>query len=213
MRISASSIATWQLCQRRWAFRYLRDREEPTNDSAEAGRLTHKMLEDGGVDESVMFGRYPVGRMAALLRAATPQDVIDREKWFEVDLYGVTFVGFVDWRTARVLGDYKTTSQSRYIKKALRDNPQRLLYVAAHPDVEETLWLYGSWREMKVTEVREPVDRDGDTERFKLKVLTPAEHMLAVPKDTDPLSLPANTAACSLYPPNGCPFYGECFGV
>jgi hypothetical protein len=44
-------------------------------------------------------------------------------------------------------------------------------------------------------------------------VQQPAEELLAIPSDVDPLSLEANTLACGLFPPAGCPFANRCYSI
>lgn len=217
MIVSASRIAKWDACQRRWAFHYLQDHKEPFAAAAQAGVETHKRLETGNIVPGEVWrggGKtYPVGDAAVLLRAATPTGVVSHEEKFTVEIDGVAFTGTADGRGPGLILDYKTTSKRAYVKskKALMDDPQRLLYTQVFQDAETCLWLYLPWADMEVVPRELPVERVRDREKFKLHVLKPAESMCAVPSDTDPLSLPPNKASCGLYPPAGCPHKNVCF--
>lgn len=176
-----------------------------------AGSQVHKLIEDGKQGEPALWNEYDIGIMAQKLHDATPPDVISREETFTETVDGVPFTGVIDFQTPDTVGDYKTTGKRRNIKslKVLTNDPQRLLYVQVKQPAR-TLWLYGVWEDMTVTP-RELVVEKEDRERFKLHVLTPAEEILSVSPDTDPLSLPANLESCRMYPPVGCPYADQCF--
>jgi hypothetical protein len=201
------------MCPRRWAFAYLQGVKEPFALSAAAGSEVHKRLEENNIVPGEMWGKYPVGDGAKLLQEATPPGILAREKKFDLEIDGVPFTGIVDGWGEDFLLDYKSTSRKQYVKtyKVLAEDPQRLLYVQVHEAAKETIWLYLPWADMKVIERRIEVDRVKDKERFKLRVLQPATEILALAEDTDPLSLPANTASCKLFPPAGCMFRDKCF--
>lgn len=222
-RISPSQLEAYHRCNRRWAFEYRAGRREGFSAAAQAGTETHKVLEDQGPWDKTWTSpegkEYDVGAMAALLHAQTPEGVVAREQRFEVELDGVPFVGVTDFYSEDLVGDFKTTSNKRNAKtiggkdesKDLILDPQRLLYTRFVPSARRMIWLYGAWADMSVTKREVPVDVEADKERFKLRVLQPAEVMLATPDSVDPLSLKPNVKACSLFPPKGCPFKDDCF--
>lgn len=222
-RISPSQLEGFHRCNRRWAFEYRAGRREGFNSAAQAGTETHAVLENQGPWDKTWTSpegkEYNVGEMAALLHAQTPDGVVAREHRFEVELDGVPFVGVTDFFTEELVGDFKTTSNKRNAKtiggkdesKDLLIDPQRLLYTRFVPTAKRMIWLYGAWADMSVTKREVPVDVEKDKERFKLRVLQPAETMLNTPYDVDPLSLKPNVKACVLFPPKGCPFKDECF--
>ncbi len=129
------------------------------------------------------------------------------------------FVGVTDFFSEEIVGDYKSTSNKRNAKtvggkdesKDLLLDPQRLLYTRFVPTAKRMIWLYGAWADMSVTKREVPVDIAADKERFKLRVLQPAETMLATPDSVDPLSLKPNVKACTLFPPFGCRHKSKCF--
>jgi hypothetical protein len=221
--LSPTSIESWKTCQRRWAFRYIAKFQEPFALSAGAGTEVHKRLETGNINPDEVWNNYRIGKMAGLLKAATPEGIVAREEKFTLDYEGIIFNGVKDGRGDRLILDYKTTSKPTYVKsfKALVTDPQRLIYVESEPEAETCLWLYGCWSEIDgknpVRRRESVVERGPDRERFKLHVLQPALEMLAVTPDTDPLSLPApkdttsREAPCGKYPPKGCPHKDKCF--
>jgi hypothetical protein len=223
--LSPTSIDSWKTCRRRWAYRYIAKFKEPFAAAAQAGVEVHKRLETGQIDPAETWNNYRVGRMAELLKAATPEGITAREEKFTLDYEGIIFNGVKDGRGPGLILDYKTTSKPTYVKskKALVTDPQRLIYVESEPEAETCLWLYGCWSEIDgknpVRRRESTVERGPDRERFKLHVLQPALEMLAVTPGTDPLSLPmpADTssyeAPCGKYPPKGCPHKDQCFPI
>lgn len=208
--ISASHIEKWNQCKRREAFIYRLGIREPTAKSAQAGTYVHAKLE--GTEAPDEWEGYPIKELADKMRLFEPKDIIQREYEFTTKIDGIDFTGRIDGKTATTVLDYKSTSQKKYVKSlpTLELDGQRLLYVEVNPEAESTFWLYGVWKDLSVHPREVPIDRKLDRERFKLHVLQPAEEILAVPEDVDPLSLPPNEGACKLYPPAGCPFKARC---
>lgn len=209
--ISASHIEKWNQCQRREAFIYRLGIREPTAKSAQAGTYVHAKLE--GAEAPDEWHGYPIKELADKMRLFAPKDIAQREYEFTSTVDGVEFTGRIDGKTTSgVVLDYKTTSQKKYVKSidTLELDAQRLLYVEVNPEAVATLWLYGVWKDLSVHPREVQIDRKLDRERFKLHVLQPAEDILAVPEDVDPLSLPPSEGSCKLYPPAGCPFRDKC---
>jgi hypothetical protein len=212
MKISASRLKSYKACKRRYAWSYLYGEREPFARSAQAGTEVHNLLEKDDFKGDEVWEGYQTGRMAALLKAETPADVVSRERSFDVTLHGVDWTGRIDFTTKSAVGDYKTTSQPKYVKLAetLEDDEQRLLYSEV-TELPDSVWLFGAWRNFKAYPVVIPGNRQRDREKFKLHVLQPAEELSVIPTDVDPLTLEANTLSCGLYPPKGCPFTSRCF--
>jgi len=221
MKISASRIDKYKLCARRYAFNYLKDRREVAGTSAQAGTALHLFMETGELKD-VPSG-YDVPSLAKQMRVWVPdENILGREVVFEKVIAGVEFAGVVDLLTAQTVLDYKTSgSDLRWAKNSnkLKEDVQRLLYMEAFPDTQRALWITGSWKSMTAV-AHERKREEKDKERFKLKVLKPAEEILALAADTDPLSLPlpgeidkktGYCEACSKFPPKGCEFKNECF--
>lgn len=212
MRYSASRIKTYQTCKRRYVFIYHHDKREPAARSAEGGTKTHELLEVDSFRGDETWQGLEIGRMATVLRAATPANVQTREQKLDVDIEGVPFTMRVDFTTADTVGDYKTTSKKSGVRSVeqLIDDPQRLLYTRG-TGLSDSLWIYGVWEDFRTWPVHVAGDSARDRERFHLRVMKPVEEMSLLPADVDPLSVEANVLACSLYPPHGCPFIGSCY--
>ena len=247
--ISASSIELWTMCRRRWAFAYLSNDRDAGGIAAEAGKRVHALLEEAGDSEPAQVEQwvttqldnegderivvYDLSRMARALWAKNPGDkALGFEVEFERVLYGLPFKGIIDRLSAKFILDYKTTGGLlKYAKTPfkLKTDVQRLIYWAAYPDVENALWLTGTFAnsegarkdpdavpyEVRASLLRNETARD--TEAFKLHVLTPAEEIARVRAGTDPMSfpLPDNALAfydspCKKFPPDGCPHYKTC---
>ncbi len=214
--LSPSHVQLWSDCPRKEAFQYRMGLTTPSAKSAQAGNEVHDFIDKGRSDFEYEWEGYAVGKMAKNLVAKTPADITAREEHFHSVIDGVKFHGYVDFQNPLLIGDYKTTSKKKYVKtvEELETNIQRLIYTESFPEVTDNLWLYGIWdTKCSVVPVSMKVDRVKDRERFKLRVLKPAEEILATAKDVDPLSLPLpkDPDTCRLYPPLGCPFKSKCF--
>jgi hypothetical protein len=223
--LSPSSIDKYIDCPRRWAFTYVSKEREPFTLPAQAGVEVHKRLEENDIRPDEIWNGYRVGRMAELLREATPEGITAREEKFLLEYEGITFNGVKDGQGSGIILDYKTTGKATNVKSKndLITNPQRLIYVASEPDAVTCLWLYGIWDQLdEKNPVRRreiPVERARDKELFKLKVLRPATEILTIGADTDPLSLPkpktvgTRESPCDKFRPHGCPHKDKCFPV
>lgn len=219
--ISASHLSLWKRCQRREAFTYRRGRRESAGDAAEAGKLVHAALEawyrGGELAENATWQDYSIGKLAkvmsAHLPAANDNGILGIEKTFETTIDGVTFHGIKDLVTVSTVYDHKTTSKPQYAKtaKQLSTDVQRLIYTESEPEAAFSQWTTGIWSTLTAKAVHERIDRKADRERFKLHVLAPAEELLSVAADVDPLSLPPTLSECKVFPPKGCPFKSDCF--
>lgn len=214
--VSASQINTWNTCNRRWGFQKLAGLSEGFAKAAQAGVEVHKILEAGSIpDKTITWQGYEIGRMARVLWEITPSDVTRREEKFTEIVDGIEFTGAIDFQTNEIIGDFKTTSKHKYVKSAatLADDPQRLIYVQVKPDKIGTTWLYGIWEDFGTEERAFDIDRKRDREKFKLRVLKPAEQIVSVTDGTDPMELEPNADSCQMYPPKGCPFKAQCHGL
>lgn len=224
--ISASSIEKFQHCQRRWAWNYLLDQREASGKAAEAGTRVHALLEasgDAAPEEGHYWEGYAISRMALTLHKHVPttDQLTGHEVLFERELHGLPFKGVIDRLSDQYILDFKTTGSALTWAKTtnkLRTDVQRLIYSAAFPNVENALWITGSWKTFEVVEGALHVDPVADAPKFKLHVLTPAEEIAAVPLDTDPQSLPLPDGAgagntrgpCHKFGAP-CPFISKCF--
>jgi hypothetical protein len=151
--------------------------------------------------------------MSVMLPAANDNGILGVEKEFTATIDGVEFHGIKDLLTTTTVYDHKTTSKPAYAKtaKQLTTDVQRLIYTESEPEAEFSQWTTGIWSSLTAKAVHERIDRKADRERFKLHVLAPAEEMLSVAADVDPLSLPPTLSECKVFPPKGCPFQADCF--
>lgn len=191
----------------------------PPGPSTTAGKMVHKNIEDGGpfdeVWEAEVFYhptekrwkfttnhpgpgwvvhpyKFQIGELAHKLYVQLPDEPGLHEHKFQATIEGVEFKGVVDYLSENYIVDFKTTgSDLKYAKtsRKLLNDVQRLVYSAAFPDRRYSRWLTGGWLEPEIL-VAERQNVVEDRERFKLKVLAPAEQMLCFSKDTDPLALP-----------------------
>lgn len=234
--ISASSIELWNLCRRRWAFRYLAGLETESGQAAEAGKWVHALLEKSKDNEPplvALWNGFDISRMARALHKHNPLDegaVYEGE--FVRTLYGLPFKGFVDRRSPKFILDYKTTGGSLDYAKTpgkLKKDVQRLIYSEAYPEVEAALWVTGTWGNSASAVRRGDVlpfatqtallarDEKRDVDNFLQYVLMPAEAIASVATGTDPFSFPLPTDAlapynspCQKFPPEGCPHFTKC---
>jgi hypothetical protein len=223
IKLSASSLATWaDTCQVRWALDKIAGLKEPFSLAAAAGQEVHARLEHNNIVPGELWKGYPVGDMAAALQAVQPEGVLHHEQKFDVVLDGINFHGVMDMIGPDFVADWKTTSRRENVKSLakLENDIQRLLYAQVAQEATKTVWIYGVWKELKACDswreyspTMRPanIDREKDRERFKLRVLKPAEEILALSDGTDPLSLVKNKKSCGLYPPAGCPHKNRCF--
>jgi len=230
--ISASQIELWKMCKRRWAFRYLQGFESPEGDAAQAGKLVHALLDsDFPPIEVSPWKHYDISRMAHELYKHTPQDDVlwGREVEFERELFGVMFKGIIDRLSDQFVLDWKTISAQLKYARSLKRNVQRLLYSQAYPEIPFAKWVTGTWATSKAAVADDnttafdtkfvllPRDHDRDTEAFKELVLVPAEEILQVDREREPLSfeMPSNyenpyDSPCKKFPPDGCPHFDAC---
>lgn len=226
--VSPSAIEKWTTCPRRYAFNYLQERWESGTKAAEAGTRVHALLEAAKghpVESNVIWEGYDISRLATALSVEAAFQFVGEplgyEVKFEKELEGVPFKGVIDRLYPHVVVDFKTTgSDLKWAKTPtkLKKDVQRLVYSAAYPETTHALWLTGSWRSYEVQPALLEVNHKKDKANFKLKVLKPAEEILALTPGTDPLSLPppegklknGRYEACTKFNVQ-CPFQDECF--
>lgn len=152
-RYSATQVATFRDCRRKWFLGYVSGYRGPQNAYAALGEHIHKVLqaylEDGtlpGGDKVEITVTKPNGQVIAytgddLLQIILPYiaelpapGVARVEGFFELDLGELgTMVGYIDYQVDEdcpVVGDHKTTSDLGWALKPdeLRDDPQATIY-------------------------------------------------------------------------------------
>lgn len=218
--LSASQIATWDDCPRKWAWQSVRKLRGPPGHAAELGSAVHGQIEQFLKFRKPLDLLTPAGQIAATGAHLWPRNVtIEQvERPFKISLGAVPFRGFVDLDLGATIVDHKTTSNFGWAKtpEQLTTDPQAVLY-AAHAieemgDVPITLrWIY--YRTLpphrKPAEVREA--------RVTLSILRPtleriersgAVMELLAARNVDPLSLPPDVRTCEKY--GGCAYRSLC---
>lgn len=220
--LSASQLATYALCKRKWAWRYIEGVQEPPHASAALGGRVHHVLEGwlaSGVapDRSTREGAIA---LAGLKHLPPPGSGVV-EHGFLLHTPKNTYIGYIDWQgifngLITVL-DHKTTSNLVYAKTAvdLLSDIQALIYAlfaCIAWDSEEIwlLWVY-------YTTAREPRSPAPTKVKIRLpQVLEKFPEIEAMGEEigrhvrnkTHPLALPPEASACGAY--GGCPHKARC---
>lgn len=225
---SASQIATYQECPRKWAFQYIDKLPRPQNASAAFGTAVHALLEkylrDGATpDYSTAHGYVAASGLEHLpapntVRApAAPLSIESRFSF--VSPRGHTFTGFRDWVEFTIIptvGDHKTTSDLKWAKseEELADNTQGVIY--AYVTLEETKapavnlkWVYYQTRGPRKSHVvRICMTQPEVSSKFDKIDLLATEISDIVKRKVPSKSLPPNPSACEMY--GGCPYRHIC---
>lgn len=226
VRLSASQIESFWRCPRRWWYERNRPRG-PQHPAAAYGERVHDVLQswhERGIapDLGTAEGRTAV----AGLDKQPPPLKAQAEFKFVFDHGPIRYNGRIDlafgYRARRsvTVADHKTTSDLRYAKSTedLADDAQRIIYAhyaATTYGVAEVTarWIYYQ----RETDRRNPrslvvefsesaaqiADRFADLHVRKSLPIVDA-------RAKHPNDLPRHWDACSLYPPNGCPYREEC---
>lgn len=138
VRLSASQVADWHLCRRRWGIRRL-DGLERSNPKADFGKAVHLAMEKWLRHAEAPDASTRVGLVAARLVPMVPAPRtrgLKAEHEFELRLPWATWAGFIDALHTGVdpieVYDHKTTSNLRWAKSEteLRDDLQACVYAA-----------------------------------------------------------------------------------
>lgn len=223
VHVSASQIATWRLCKRKWAYSRTRPRTE--NKWAMFGSRAHTIAEawltyatppsmdtDEGRCVLAGLGHLPMPGTACV------------EQGFEFEFDGVIYVGRIDFLHAYtpgqlvIVGDHKTTGDFRYAMTTdtLRGDPQWTLYgvwaaVKFRVPAVAGSWIYYRRKPPKAIPVGivEPasvlVDRFVAMHANDGLPIAVATHLGIVPEQfpRDP-----TFRACEAF--GGCPYAAEC---
>jgi hypothetical protein len=219
MHVSASQIATWSKCARKWA--YSRVRPRTSNRHADFGSRAHTHAEDWLREGKPPDASVPEGKciIAGLGYLPMPKTAVV-EHGFRKVFGGVTYVGRIDFIHGYdpgrivVIGDHKTTGNLDYAmtEEQLVEDPQRIVY--AHWGAEEfdvdyvaAQWVYYRRGTPKAQTTVVVGHRDSIAERFEeqhRRVVLPLVAATGVP----PEEIPRNLEHCSAY--GGCPYREEC---
>lgn len=225
--VSPSQISLWRMCRRRWAWKYLAGLPEPQHPSAALGEEVHHLLEDWEKEGKVPEGGARADGIALKMIDHVPTgEGLSVEQKMRFAYGGVMWSGRKDLEyrddATLVVHDHKTTSDLKWAKSAeeLREDPQGIMYAfeafQRHPDDSLRLdWLYGTTgAKTRIRKVSLTVLRD-DVEHAMRTEILPVGQDLALLKENpvDPLTLEPSPAACSKFPPVGCPFVERCTDI
>lgn len=225
VRISPSQEALFEMCERRWYFKYILKLPEPEYARAESGKGMHWLLKEWLSKKeppSVRQGDGKIGNvevgmaLASIPALPVPSPHLIVEQHLQFDFGGVTYHGYADvqWYTKSygVTHDHKSTSSLVYAKteEDLVWDPQRIIY--AYPMGRDVLsrWQY--------VETKDPYQRQlvelYATHKQVVDAMTwlHETHGVRIAKAyTEPEEArPQNPAACGKYGREGCPYKHRC---
>ena len=218
MRLSASQVQTFSDCQRKWAWRYVANVEEPPNAAAELGRAVHAVLEKylngGEIDFTAETGYIAAAGLEHLPKPGTEGLLVEEEFHFEGPS-GHSYLGYKDLEMPGVVYDHKTTSDLKWQKTAedLSKDIQATLYAVdyfrKHPDENdvELRWVYYQTRNTRKSAIT--ILRVNQAEAWdRFQEIEKIAEQISEASTKKPLELPPNTNHCSAY--GGCPHQGRC---
>jgi len=221
---SASQVSTYELCPRKWAWRYIEEVFSEPNASAELGTLVHQNLEkwlaDQVIPESDRAGKIA---RSMLRHLPAPQAVRAEnvERGFQVRLGGHLFVGYTDLfmpgQSPPTVYDHKTTSDFCWAQthEGLLVDVQATLYsywAFIHlKDVQEVQlqWTYGRTRGTPVSMiVSRTVTKKEIEPRLELTMQSAEEMALIKASVKTAMEVPYHAEACEAF--GGCPYRAKC---
>lgn len=220
---SATQIDAYQLCPRKWGWRYLDKIPQTERPATQLGIAVHAQLEawlrkGKALDLTVPAGEIALSGLHFLPAPKTEGLAIERQ--FALDFAGHRFVGVkdVEWlsRTPPLVLDHKTTSDFKWAKTPddLRTNVQAALYAAdamlrAQTDVCELQWVYYRTKGARKAEtVHLRVTRE-DVRPTLAAIAETADAMAAChAHGLKALDLPFDPSACNAF--GGCDFLSLC---
>ena len=221
-RYSASQIATFRDCARKWAWDKIESVPRPSNRYAERGTAIHALLEAWLKDGTPFDVSTDYGRIAAAgLPHLPPPGVASVEGGFSLALASADFTGYIDARWVEPDGlpivlDHKTTSNLAYAKtpEDLAHDPQAMLYAAvamrdAHAVAAELRWVYyEATARPRARKVSLRVLREHVTAELDVIDETAREMNHVYQSGARALDLAPTVGACDAY--GGCPYVSHC---
>jgi hypothetical protein len=235
-RNSASQIAVYSACKRKWAWHYVVGVEVPQHPAAAFGEEVHaqlaRYLSGGPIDFTKESGYVAASGLQHLPRPRTPgmrvEDDEESTAFAFVGFGGHTYYsGYLDLDFPGTVVDHKTTGDLKWAKTPdqLRRDPQAVIYSVEyfrrHPDEPsvELRWVYYQTKKTKkscVTSVHvtqiEIFERFKEIELISLEMCGVVDAAPESKSESDlknyVLSLEANYDHCDAF--NGCPHQGLC---
>jgi len=224
---SASSVSTFELCHRKWAWRAIDGLEGPQSKQAEFGTSVHALVEDWLRARNPPVEGTPEHRVAqAIIAHLPPPQLVDPnnvEVGLSMRLGGVYFVGYIDLfvpehpetRRPRVY-DHKTTSDFGWAlaPETMTDDVQATLYATwaflktKAPEVD-LQWTYGLTRgaPKSLPVIRTVTGRD-IKDRVSKTIDSAKTMREIVNMGVTAIEVPYDAAACEAF--GGCPFIENC---
>ena len=219
-QISASALATFDLCPRKWGWKEIAGIKPEPNASAAFGTAVHDQIERYYRDGRPFDLRTPEGETALaghhLLPARGPE--VEVERPFTLLWEGLSFGGRKDLEVPGMVLDHKTTKDLRWAKtpEELATDYQSVLYGVEHMvrrglDRVGLRWVYYRTRSPhKAMAIDLTIGlQDEATQATMARAVERGRVMLRL-IDTcrDPLELPPVGDACAAY--GGCPHQARC---
>lgn len=220
---SASQVATYEACPRKWAWQKIDGLTTPPHPSAAFGTQVHSHLE-AWFEKRELPPETDTGKVARAMipHLPAPQtisaDNVEREFVWTFD--EVLFRGFIDLvddaSDPITVYDHKTTGSLAYAKSVadLLDDPQATLYARAIMDsrgVERVRlrWTYATRKgRTEVRPVEVEVGRDDILPRVSRTIASAREMAAIHASGVTASEVPTNIHACHDY--GGCPFGSRC---
>lgn len=220
--LSASQVETYSRCAVRWAWEKLNGEPRPESGAAaNLGTDVHTVLEAYLKEGKKIDILTDIGRIAYPGLIHLPKPEIEHvEKYFTIAVDDVPYVGFIDFVYEKdgiwIVGDHKTTSDFRYVKKVeeLQSNIQAMLYANyafewLKVDRVRLNWVYYKTRgPAQARLVSIDVDKEqGQAEMVRINEI--GKEMFALRNSCSKAEdLEPNVDACMDF--GGCPFIDLC---
>lgn len=221
-RYSASQIDTYEMCERKWAWKYIDGVYTEPTAAAALGTEIHSRLEDwfgkkevpaddkAGVVAQAMIPLLPAPHLAT-------KKNIERE--FQLKIEDLYFTGLIDLvipGEVPTILDHKTTSDLRWAKtrEGLSDDVQATLYaywafIHFKSPAVNLQWTYGVTRGTPHATIVDRVVTKREIEPRIIKSLQSAEEMDLIRRsDVQAIDVSYNASACEAF--GGCPFKEKC---
>jgi len=222
---SATQIADFRICQRRWGWSKLDGIKKPSNASAELGTRVHSVLEDWlkhgkAIDISTEEGQIAASGVQHL---PPPSTTLEVEEWIKLHTDVAVYAGKVDLSYVspqtgrRVVHDHKTTSSiEKWAKdeEELRHDPQSIIYAAEAMsrhgvDEVELSWVYHATKGKRKSKKVHLVIARSEVEKELESIDATAAEMLAIHEQgLKALDLPPTISACEMF--GGCAYQDDC---
>lgn len=215
--LSPSEISTYELCPRKWAWKYVAKLPTPPNRYAEFGIAFHKHNELWLRERKIPEGYASEASLAVIPLLPPPQTAGLRiEEHFEFEAVGHTWHGYKDLEHNAHIYDYKSTSDLCWAKtpEQLEQDPQATQYawdtmLRDGVDAVAVTWLYVTRdKRPKRLPVHHVLRLDVIAPRLAQSAATADEIRLMRATVSEPLEVPYNATACDAF--GGCPFKAKC---